>query len=46
MEEQIIVPNILQIRQLFSEADINGDGKLTPEEWLNVLNLTGIPATR
>ena len=43
--EQIIIPDNLQIRQLFLQADINGDGKLTPEEWLNVLNLTGIPAT-
>merc|ERR1711892_144895 len=35
-----------EVRQLFSQADINGDGKLTPEEWLNLLNMAGINATK
>ena len=37
---------LLQIRKMFTRADKNGDGKLTPEEWQSVLNSSGIPTTR
>lgn len=35
-----------EIRKMFTRADKNGDGKLTPEEWQSVLNSSGIPTTR
>merc|ERR1711892_362131 len=35
-----------ELLQLFTTADTNKDGKLTPEEWWNLLNRTGIQATR
>ena len=31
---------------MFEKADVNGDGKLTPEEWQQVLNCSGVQATR
>merc|ERR1719325_427466 len=31
---------------MFTRADKNGDGKLSPEEWQSVLNSSGIPTTR
>lgn len=37
---------LLQIRKMFTRADKNGDGKLSPEEWQSVLNSSGIPTTR
>ena len=35
-----------QIRRMFTRADRNKDGKLTQEEWLSVLNSSGVPTTR
>ena len=37
---------VFQIRKMFTRADKNGDGKLTPEEWQSVLNSSGIPTSR
>merc|ERR1712141_481790 len=34
-----------QIRRMFNKADKNKDGKLTPEEWKQVLNSSGVPTT-
>ena len=34
------------MRQLFQQADQDQDGKLSPEEWKNLLNSVGITATR
>merc|ERR1712038_2197508 len=34
-----------QIRRMFNKADKNNDGKLTPEEWKQVLNSSGVPTT-
>ena len=31
---------------MFTRADKDGDGKLTKEEWLSVLNSSGVPTTR
>ena len=30
---------------MFAKADKNGDGKLTPEEWMSVLNSSGVPTS-
>ena len=30
---------------MFNKADKNKDGKLTPEEWKQVLNSSGVPTT-
>jgi len=35
-----------EIRRMFTRADKNKDGKLTQEEWLSVLNSSGVPTTR
>merc|ERR1712179_525441 len=35
-----------EIRKMFTRADKNGDGKLTPEEWQSVLNSSGIPTSQ
>ena len=35
-----------QIRRMFTKADKNKDGKLTPEEWRQVLNASGVPTTQ
>merc|ERR1719153_389722 len=35
-----------ELLQLFTTADTNKDGKLTPEEWWNLLNNSGIQASR
>ena len=32
---------LFQIRKMFDKADKDGDGKLTKEEWYNVLNTSG-----
>ena len=40
-----IFQNIDQIRRMFNKADKNKDGKLTPEEWKQVLNSSGVPTT-
>ena len=34
-----------QIRRMFNKADKNKDGKLTPEEWRQVLNSSGVPTS-
>ena len=36
---------LFQIRRMFNKADKNKDGKLTPEEWRQVLNASGVPTT-
>jgi hypothetical protein len=30
---------------MFTKADKNGDGKLTPLEWKTVLNSSGVPTS-
>jgi len=35
----------LEVRKMFTKADKNKDGKLTPEEWRSVLNGSGVPTT-
>ena len=30
---------------MFNKADKNKDGKLTPEEWRQVLNSSGVPTS-
>ena len=37
----ILNPLHLQIKKMFDKADKDGDGKLTKEEWYNVLNSSG-----
>ena len=34
-----------QVRRMFNKADKNKDGKLTPEEWRQVLNSSGVPTS-
>jgi len=34
-----------EIRRMFNKADKNKDGKLTPEEWRQVLNSSGVPTS-
>ena len=34
-----------QIKKMFDKADKDGDGKLTKEEWYNVLNSSGCDTT-
>ena len=34
-----------QVRKYFNKADKNGDGKLTKEEWHQVLNQSGVPTS-
>ena len=38
--------SLMQVRRMFTRADKDGDGKLTKEEWLSVLNSSGVPTTR
>jgi len=33
----------IEVRKYFNRADKNGDGKLTKEEWHQVLNQSGVP---
>ena len=33
------------MRKYFNKADKNGDGKLTKEEWHQVLNQSGVPTS-
>merc|ERR1711874_140680 len=35
----------VEIRKMFTKADKNGDGKLTPQEWKTVLNSSGVCTT-
>ena len=41
-----LIPTLMQVRRMFTRADKDGDGKLTKEEWLSVLNSSGVPTTR
>jgi Ca2+-binding EF-hand superfamily protein len=34
-----------ELRDAFDSADKDGDGKLNPAEWLEVLKVTGVEAT-
>ncbi len=34
-----------ELREAFDSADQDGDGRLTPQEWLNVLKVTGVDAS-
>ena len=35
----------IEVRKYFNKADKNGDGKLTKEEWHQVLNQSGVPTS-
>lgn len=35
-----------ELRDAFDAADKDGDGQLTPMEWLNVLKATGVDASK
>jgi len=35
-----------EVRRMFNKADKDGDGKLTQDEWLSVLNSSGVPTSR
>ena len=41
--QKVRMENVLpfQIRKMFDKADKDGDGKLTKDEWFNVLNSSG-----
>ncbi len=34
-----------ELRDAFDTADQDGDGRLNPQEWLNVLKVTGVDAS-
>ena len=35
-----------ELRDAFDAADKDGDGQLSPQEWLNVLKTTGVDVSR